>query len=258
MAFVFDKQRPLLMAMVQEATKEGALELIEKAHKDGADCFGIQLEDLLPQYRTLDCIKQIYSACAGKPIYTTSYRVRNNKGLSDEACMELLLLGAKAGADLCDMMGDTFDPQPHELTFDENAIARQKEYMEKIRSCGAQVLISSHTHAHLSADEVLRYAHAQKERGADVVKIVNFSNTRDELNESMEMIFRLEKEMEGTPYLFLTGGKTSGPVRQLGPMFGVCVYLCVVERREGYVKEQPILRVMKQIRDNLVFLPENS
>lgn len=56
----------------------------------------------------------------------------------------------------------------------------------------------------------------------------------------------------------ISTGAASGPVRQLGPMFGVCAYLCVVERREGYVKEQPILRVMKQIRDNLVFLPENS
>ena len=254
MAFVFNSHKPLLVTMVQEATVEGALNKIMNAHYDGAEAFGIQLEDLEPQFRNLDDLKKIFAACMGKPIYITSYRSRNSKGYTDEQCMELLLMGAEAGADLCDIMGDTFDRQPFELTFDEEAVAKQKVYIDRIHAMGKQVLISSHTHTHLSIDEVLRYAHAQKERGADVVKIVNFSKSRQELEESMEMIFRLEREMEGTPYLFLANGKTCRPIRQTGPLFGVCMYLCVVSYQTGYSKEQPLLRSMKQIRDNLMFL----
>lgn len=176
MAFTFDSKKPLLVSMVQEETLEGALNSIADGLYGGAEAFVIQLEDLLPEYRNLETLKKIFAACLGRPIYITSYRVRHSTGFTDEQCLELLLLGAEAGADLCDIMGDTFDPQPFELTFDESAIAKQKEYIDRIHAMGKQVLISSHTHTHLSMDEVLRYANAQKERGADVVKIVNKAN----------------------------------------------------------------------------------
>ena len=255
MPFDFDKKRPPLVAMVQVATVEEALDIIVDAHYDGADAFGIQLEDLLPEHRNLLDLKKIFAACLGKPIYITSYRGSNSKGMSDEECLELLLLGAEAGADLCDIMGDCFDPQSTELTFDENAIARQKTYIDRIHAKGKQVLISSHTHTHLCQEDVVRYAQAQKARGADVVKIVNQSNGRDELRESLNTIFRLEKMLGGTPFLFLTGGKDSSILRQTGPLFGVCMYLCAPVHKHGFTRQQPLLRAMRQVRDNMIFLP---
>lgn len=255
MGFVFDRRKPPLVAMVQVETLEEALDIITDAHYDGADAFGIQLEDLLPEYRNLTDLKKLFAACLGKPIYITSYRTRHSKDYTDEQCMELLLLGAEAGADLCDVMGDTFDHQPFELTFNEKAIAKQKHYIDRIHAMGKQVLISTHTHTHLNEDAVLHYAHAQKERGADVVKIVNLSNSREEFQESMDTIFRLEKELEGTPFLFLTSGVGGSAIRQTGPLFGVCMYLCAPIHKHGFTRQQPLLRSMKQIRDNLLFLP---
>jgi len=256
MAFVFDKRRPPLVAMVQVETVENALDVITDAHYDGADAFGIQLEDLLPEYRNLEDLKKIFAACMGKPAYITSYRSRHSKGYSDEECMELLLLGAEAGGDLCDIMGDTFDPQPYEMTFDEGAVAKQKTYIDRIHAMGKQVLISTHTHAHISEDEILRYAHAQKERGADVVKIVNMASGRDGLEESMNVIFRLRRELGDTPYLYLTGGSHASVIRQTGPLFGVCMYLCAPKHERGFTRQQPLLRSMKQVRDHLLFWPE--
>lgn len=258
MSFLFDSQKPMLVAMVQEATVAGAIDVIMNAHYDGAEAFGIQLEDLELKYRNLTDLKKIFAACMGKPIYITSYRVRNSAGLSDEECLELLLLGAEAGADLCDIMGDTFDHQPHELTFDAQAVERQKEYIDRIHAMGKQVLISTHTHAYLDAETISRYAAAQKERGADVVKIVNFAGDRQQLRDNMDMVFRLQRELEGMPFLFLANGACSRPLRQTGPLFGVCMYLCVVQHKPGYSKEQPVLRSMKQIRDNLMFLTKND
>ena len=256
MAFTFDSKKPLLVSMVQEESLEGALNSIADGLYGGAEAFGIQLEDLLPEYRNLETLKKIFAACLGRPIYITSYRVRHSTGFTDEQCLELLLLGAEAGADLCDIMGDTFDPQPFELTFDESAIAKQKEYIDRIHAMGKQVLISSHTHTHLSMDEVLRYAKAQKERGADVVKIVNQANGREELQESVNCIFQLHKELDGMPFLFLTSGSGSSIIRQTGPLYGVCMYLCAPWYRKGYTRQQPLLRSMKQVRDNLLFWPE--
>ena len=253
MEFAFDSKKPLLMSMVQEETLDGALDSIATGLYDGAEAFGIQLEDLLPEYRTPEHLKKIFAACMGKPIYITSYRVRHSAGYTDEQCLDLLLLGAEAGADLCDIMGDTFDHQPYELTFHEDAIAKQKEYIDRIHAMGKQVLISSHTHTHLPMDEVVRYARAQKERGADVVKIVNLANGRDELQESVNTIFRLQKELEGAPFLFLTSGEGSSVIRQTGPLYGVCMYLCAPFYKKGYTRQQPLLRSMKQIRDNLLY-----
>ena len=253
MAFVFDSKKPLLVSMVQEETLEGALDSIADGLYGGAEAFGIQLEDLLPEYRDLETLKKIFAACMGRPIYITSYRVRHSAGFTDEQCLELLLRGAEAGADLCDIMGDAFDHQPYELTFNEEAIAKQKEYIDRIHAMGKQVLISSHTHTHLTMDEVLLYAHAQKARGADVVKIVNLANGREELQESVNTIFRLQNEMEGTPFLFLTSGSGASIIRQTGPLFGVCMYLCAPWYRKGYTRQQPLLRSMKQVRDNLLY-----
>lgn len=253
MAFVFDKRRPPLVAMVQVETLEEALDIITDAHYDGADAFGIQLEDLLPQYRNLTDLKKMFDACLGKPIYITSYRVRHSKDYTDEQCLELLLMGAEAGADLCDIMGDTFDHQPYELTFDEKAVTKQKEYIDRIHAMGKQVLISTHTHTHLSEEEILRYAHAQKERGADVVKIVNQARDHEEFEESISTLFRLKKEMGDTPYLFLTGGVGASVIRQTGPLYGVCMYLCAPIHKRGFTRPQPLLRSMKQVRDNLLY-----
>ena len=255
MAFVFDRKRPPLVAMVQVETLEEALDVITDAHYDGADAFGIQLEDLRPEYRNLSDLKKMFAACLGKPIYITSYRKRYSADFTDEQCLELLLLGAEAGADLCDIMGDTFDHQPFELTFNEEAIAKQKEYIDRIHAMGKQVLISTHTHTHLRDDEVLRYAHAQKARGADVVKIVNLASGREQLQESVNTVFRLEKELDATPFLFLTNGEGCSILRQTGPLFGVCMYLCAPVHKHGFTRTQPLLRSMKQIRDNLLFLP---
>ena len=254
MGFVFDKLRPPLVAMIQEETLEGALNAITDALYDGADALGIQLEDLLPQYRNLEDLRKIFAACMGRPTYITSYRVRHSKDYTDEQCMELLLLGAEAGGDLCDIMGDCFDPQPHEMTFDEAAVEKQKEYIDRIHAMGKQVLISTHTHAVLDEDTILAYAHAQKARGADVVKIVNGSNGRDGLEESMNIIFRMRRELADTPFLFLVGGTHSSIIRQTGPLFGVCMYLCAPVHRSGYTRKQPLLRNMRQVRDHLLHL----
>ncbi len=243
---------PLLTATVQDPTPEEMICTIKNALYDGADAFSIQLEFLKKEYHTEACLRDIFSNCDNKPIYITSYRSYENTGMTDDECAQLLLLGLQCGATLCDVMGDLYHPEPHELTFTADAVEKQKALIHKIHELGGEVLISSHLHAFFHENEILRYAAAQIERGADIVKIVSFAQNEEQMIADFNIIHRLKKELK-KPFLFLANGAYSQLIRQLGPVFGVCMYLCVQQYRPYNYKEQPQLRAMKTLRDSTLF-----
>lgn len=242
---------PLLCAMVQDSTPDEMICTILDSLYDGAEAFGIQLCNLKSEYRTEDTLRKIFSYCDGKPIYITSYRGAESKGLTDDERAELLLLGLRAGATLCDVMGDYFHPEKDQLTFDTTAIEKQKVLIDRIHENGGEVLISTHTSRYFTEEEVVSYAKEQMARGADVVKIVSKAETEDQQMAALSIIHRLKKECD-RPFLFLVGGKYTRLVRQIGPALGVCMYLCVQRYRPVTAKPQPILRAVKTIRDNML------
>ena len=241
-------QKPLLCCMIPDTTPDSAISSIINAHYDGADAFGIQLESWKPEYLNEETMRRVFKACLGKPIYVTSYRLHSNAGKTDDECAEVLFTAIRAGATMVDVMADTYDPQPYEMTHNPEAVAKQKALIERFHAAGAEVLMSSHTHTHLSEDEAVEYAKAQKERGADVCKIVNFSNTPDEEQENIRAILRIKKEVGGK-FLFLATGEYCHTIRQIGTSLGVCMWLCV----QKAVREQPQLRAMKQVQDSLFY-----
>ena len=244
--------KPLLCAMVQDATPSEMICTIMNSHYDGAEAFGIQLENLLPEYRSLEQLKNIFSYCRNKPIYLTSYRSYSNKGLTDDERIELLLLGLEAGGTLCDVEGDLYHREPNELTFDPEAVAKQEALIKRIHEMGGEVLISTHIHDFFDEEKTVKIALEQKRRGADVVKIVNFARTDDELMANLNIIHRLKKELDGTPFLYLANGEKCHLLRQMGARLGVCMYLCVQNYIAVSSKEQPLLRSMKIARDALM------
>ena len=244
--------KPLLCCMVPDETPDRIIETIMNAHYDGADAFGFQLETWKHEYLNEDTMRLVFKQCMGKPIYVTSYRNRSNAGKTDDECAEILFAAVRAGATLADVMADYYDPQPYEITYNEEAVAKQKVLIEKLHEMGAEVLMSSHTHTHLNEDEAVAYAKAQRERGADVCKIVNFDYSDADHDESLRSILRIRREVGGQ-FLFLTTGSTCYPVRQIGPSLGVCMWLCVQKYAPGSSREQPLLRSMKQVKDNLFY-----
>ncbi len=244
-------RRPLLCAMVQDDNPTDAICTIVDSLYDGAEAFGIQLCNLKPEYRNKEDITRIFDACEGRPIYITYYRGGHNKGLSDDQCMELLLLGLSCGATLCDVMGDLYHPEPHELTFDKEAVEKQKALIAKIHEQGGEVLISSHLHAFLEEEEILRYAKEQAARGADVVKIVSMANSEEELLADIGICFRLKKELD-RPFLFLAGGKHCRLLREIGGSLGSCMILCLQSYKPVSAKVQVQLRAAKAIRDHML------
>ena len=241
-------QKPLLCCMIHENNPDSAIAAIKNAHYDGADAFGFQLEGWKPEHLNEETMRRVFKACMGKPVYVTSYRNASNKGKTDDECAEVLFTAIRAGATLVDVMADMYDPQPYEMTHKEDAVAKQKALIERLHEAGAEVLMSSHTHTHLSEDEAVAYAKAQRERGADVCKIVNFSHTEEEESENIRAILRIKNEVGGK-FLFLANGDFCHTIRQIGTSLGVCMWLCVPTA----ISEQPQLRAMKQIKDNFLF-----
>lgn len=244
--------KPLLTAMIQCPTPEDCIEKIKASLNEGAEAFGIQLCKLKREFRTKEILSEIFAACDGKPIYITSYRHGESEGLSDDECVELLLLGLDAGATLCDVIGDLYDRHDtyYELAEDSEAIKKQKALIDEIHRRGGEVLISSHTFKSLSVEENIKVAKEHIERGADIIKIVNKAQSKEEIPVYLTAIQEICK-MTDKKLLLLVSGEGQ-LVRHIGPNFGVCMYLCVQSHGPLDTVEQPVLSKIKSVRDNIL------
>lgn len=247
--------KPLLCAMIQCATPDDCCEKIRLSLEAGAEAIAIQLDRLKRDLRSAADLKRIFSACAGKPIYVTSYRTGENIGMTDEECVELLLLALECGATLFDVMGDLYDRSPqYELTMDEKAVKKQMALIDQIHRAGGEVLMSSHTYKSTTLEENLMIAREQARRGADIIKIVNEAKSETEIPVYIEAIQKIRQETD-KKLLFLASGKAE-LLRYIGPSFGVCMYLTVVYHSELDTEEQPTLCRAKAVRDNIVLTYE--
>lgn len=245
----FDNEKATLTCMVQGDNPGRIKELMKKSVPQGAEAFGIQFEQMNSEYRNAEVYKELFACAEDKPTYVTNYRYNKNEGKSDEQLAEELLELADCGADLCDMMGDYFDRQPDEITYNETAVAKQKNLIDKLHKRGARVLISSHIMKFTPADEVLKIALAHQSRGADISKIVvGAENTVQQL-ENLKMINMLKEKLD-VPFLFLSGGECK-ILRRIGGELGCCMYLCVYEYDNFASPLQPLLKKVKAIRDNM-------
>ena len=179
----------------------------------------------------------------------TNYRFAKNEGKSDEQLAEELLELADCGANLCDVMGDYFDRQPDEVAIDMCAIKKQMELIDKLHKKGAKVLMSSHVLKFIPAERVLDIALEHQRRGADICKIVTGADTMEQQLENLKIINMLKENLT-IPFLFLCGGECN-ILRRIGGELGCCMYLCVHEYDKLATPSQPLLKKLKNIRDNM-------
>ena len=165
-------EKATLTVMVQADNPTRIKELMDKSLPAGAEAFGIQFEQMLPEYRTPEVYRDLFSYAKGRPSYVTNYRGTQNNGKSDDELGDELVELAECGADLCDIMGDYFDRQPDEVAVDKNAINKQIGLINRIHEKGAKVLMSSHVMKYTPAERVLEIALEHQHRGADICKIV--------------------------------------------------------------------------------------
>ncbi len=237
-----------LTVMVQAETPERIKQLIDLSRPAGAEAFGMQFCRLKPEYKTEDIYRQLFSY-APQPTYATNYRLGYNEGKTDDQIAEELLTIAECGADICDVLGDLFDPQPDEMAKDAAAIQKQIELVKQLHAKGSKVLMSAHVLKFTPYERVLEIAREQQRRGADICKIVTGADTMEQQLENMKIIERLKRELS-VPFLFLCIGECD-LLRKTGSTLGNCMDLCVYEHDELSAPAQPLLRDLKAVRDHL-------
>ncbi len=243
----FGSPKPTLTVMVQANSPQRIIELIDKSSPEGAEAFGMQFEQMDPEFKTKEVYKELFSYTKDKLIYATNYRGGKNEGKSDEVLAKEIIEIAECGADLCDIMGDYFDRQPDEMAKNEDAVKKQIDLITEIHKRGAKVLMSSHVYKYIPAQRVLEIALEQQRRGADICKIVTGASNYEEELENLKII-NLLKENLNVPFLFLCTGECS-ILRRIGGKLGCCMYLCVYEHDKLATAAQPLLKDIKVLRD---------
>ncbi len=237
-------KKPILTVMLQAKTPERIIELAKKGLCGGADAFGLQLEVLERQYHNKETYKKIFAELGGFPVYVTNYRGHENVGLGDDELYRELLDVAECGGDIFDIMGDAFCQSPMQITYDTEAIEKQNILAEKLHFLGKRVLISTHTWCFLPYEEVKNILCAQRDRGADICKIVTMASDEGELDANFETSIMLKREFD-REFLFLCGGEACHRHRRLAPLMVGGMFLCVVEHDELATPFQPLLEDAK-------------
>ena len=242
--------KPLLVNMLIENSVEECVATIRNAIYEGADAFGMHLCKFPKQYHNLEALKTIFNYAEDKPILTMNYRRYLNEGVKDEELVKEQLMALDAGATMCDIMADMFDPSPLEITYNNAAIEKQKRLIDEIHKKGGEVLMSSHTWQFYNTEQAVAHAKEVEKRGADMVKIAMRADTEDELLEAIRTTSALKNELK-IPFLYVCMGQYGKMHRVIAPMFGSSMILCVQKYDVLAHKEQPLLKATKAVLDNL-------
>ncbi|MGE9293516.1 MAG: type I 3-dehydroquinate dehydratase [Puniceicoccales bacterium] len=244
-----NQPHPVLTAIFAGQTPQELIATARHSEYEGADGLAASLEDLKPEYRNEDSLREIIAA-VNLPWMFFFYRNDKQQELGDEERQEVLLAAALAGASVIDVMGDLYDPSERELTLNPDAIGRQNQLIAEIRARGAHAIISSHMACSRTTDEVVEHMLALEARGPDIVKIVTTVDTPDELAEAFRTTMVLKQKLK-LPFVHLCNGKYSRPHRCMGPALGVSTFFAVPQYEPRYSMGQPTVRAMRAIMDNL-------
>ncbi len=244
-----DRPQPVITGIMAGQTPQELIAESKNSEFDGAQGIAVDLSDLKPEFRNRGSLKNIIDS-TNLPYIFFFYRNDRWEDSGDEKRQELLLTAAGAGAAMIDVMGDLYDPSPMEITYNQKAIDKQKQLIDKIRAEGAEVVISSHMDCARTAEQVLEHMRALESRGPDMVKIVTAVNTGEELAEAFRTTMMLKRNLT-MPFIHLCNGKFSRPHRFLGPALGVSVLFAVHRYEERYGMDQPTIKAVKAVLDNI-------
>ena len=253
-SMVAGRKRPTLACVISDDTPDDCIATIRNALYDGADAFFLDMCKLGLEYHTFKDLHRIFQYCEDRPAAAMHYRSPLRTQLKDKDLAESLLLAIRAGASMCDIMGDMFGRAEMELSRDEAVIGQQRELVRQVHDLGGEALLSSHTWVPMSVAQTVEHAKALASRGADMVKIAMIANTEEEVMETFRSTMILKHEMD-TPYFLVCMGQYGKLHRQLAPMFGSCLALCVEQYTARSHKDQALLRATRAVLDNVDWIP---
>ena len=258
---------PALAGVVKERRIPEAIAAIKNCIYDGADMIDLHLSCL--ENTETDELKKIITF-SKLPVLALNYNTTyegENAGYSEDDRADLFLRAVKAGAAGIDMQGYTFHlpsknefcgedkysftkGNPKEIITDEEIIAKQCEFIEKVHTMGAEVLLSCHPGIPMTAEQVVDLAHFLEKRNPDIIKIVTKAENEEDLAESIRTMLLLKKEIK-TPIAYHANGKAGMLTRIINPLLGGQIAFCVDRYTEASVMEQINLKCANTIVENV-------
>ena len=244
----FNRQSAAVTALLAEKSTADFIVQMRESEFSGADALAVELKNLPLEERTAEKFKSMI--CVTQlPCMFINYRNCTVYGNDDEARQAELLLAAECGAEVIDVMGDLYDPSDFELTLDATAIKKQMALIDRIHSIGSKVIMSSHMKCYRTSDEVLEHMKRQSDRGADILKLVHFVTSPDELAGAMRTTMLLHEKLD-KPFVHLCSGPYSRPHRFMTAALGSSIVFGINEYRPFASMGQPTIRAYRQVLDN--------
>jgi 3-dehydroquinate dehydratase len=245
-------RRPKTLTIAHDRTIEGCIGTFRNAEYEGTDAFGVMINTLDLGERSEDKLRSLFNYAGDKPVLAMNYRDQRPDlpPITDEEIVESLITSVRAGADMVDLMGDLFDPNPIELTRDPAAIDKQKALVDRIQGMGAKVLASSHTWKFMTTEETVEHFHALKSIGADMVKIAMCANSDEEADSVFHTTISLRSALD-IPYIYICMGQYGKRHRMMAPMLGAEYALCVQQYTADSHREQVLLRSARAVYSNV-------
>lgn len=263
-------EAPVLAAVIKERTPKAAISAIRNAEISGATAFDLHLSCLLKEYQNAESIKAIVE-CTSKPMLGLNYNLSLDCGFyksTEEDRIALLIEAVKAGISAVDIQGYTFDlnskeqyvgtadysftkGNPKEIVTDEITINKQIEFINKVHSMGAEVLLSCHPGIPMDCEQVVALAKFLEKRGSDVIKIVTKCENEEQAAEAFKTMITLKKEIKKARIHFHCNGKEGKITRLVNPLLGAYLTFCVDRYAPGHDNEQLHLKTTADVMNNI-------
>lgn len=225
-------KQPFVVGTIVENTRESALAAVQGSFDHGAQAAELTLSALYFEDSRPETYREFGEL--GKPVYTTFRRAAfmkifggafaNLEAVDDTHRMDFQWQVFQEGLAGLDIEADTFDANEDEWTEDARAIKQQMALIEKVHENGGSVIMSWHPPRKLSFDQAAEAVRKLRERGADIVKIVEQTYNLSEVFNSLEISTRLRQQFPDFPFIFLALGEETAQFRHLMTHFG-CSYI---------------------------------
>ncbi len=258
---------PALAGVIREKSTNKAIAEIKNCMYDRADMIDLHMSCL--ENSDEATLSRIISS-SKLPVLALNYNAACDwryLGLSEEERAESFIRAVDSGAAGIDMQGYTFHApskdkfcgkdkysftkgNPKEVVTDESVISKQCEFIERIHSKGAEVLLSCHPGIAMNCEAVVELALFLEKRKPDIIKIVTIAQNDEDLIESFKAMLTLKKELK-TPVSYHASGKAGSLSRIINPILGGHIVFCVDQFNESSTMEQLDLKTVRNTIDGL-------
>ena len=258
---------PAIAGVIREETAIKAIAEIKNCLYDGAEMIDLHMSCL--QDTSVENLRRIISS-SKLPVLALNYNTRYNgsdAGLTEEERVQSFLRSVEAGAAGVDIQGYTYHlpsksgfcgedkysftkGNPKEIVTDEEVIEKQCELIERVHGMGAEVLLSCHPFIPMKSEQVVELALFLEKRNPDIIKIVTYANTDEDMIESIKTMVELKKSVK-TPVSYHAAGPKGRLSRIINPALGGQIAFCVDRFSESSTMEQLDLKTAKAVVDGL-------